>query len=192
MEQIMGAAFYSPGTVHIRQILHKFFDKNNIKNTATNFRSLFDPANSYDISQAIVAMDLPPRNGAFGAKLQQRFALLFDNMLKSDNSNGTTTHNDVRQAVFDVLGDALTANPVKPIKFYVAHQDDAGPFSPAKPEFRFVQWREDDDSNKPAFNFLLICPELPGPVATRLQKAVAKKVASKGANQKPKRRRGKK
>src|SRR6476660_262488 len=77
----MGAAFWTAGTVKIRKYLHNSFAPNKIKGTANNFLPLFDPANAYTISEALVGMDLPPRaDSDFGAKLQQRFVLLFDNM----------------------------------------------------------------------------------------------------------------
>src|SRR5882757_7752187 len=176
----MGAAFFTGGTVRIRKYLHTFFGPNKIKATANNFLPLFDPANTYTISEALVGMDLPPRGDAdYGAKLQQRFVLLFDKMNAADAADGTTTHNAIKQAVFEVLTKAKNAANPEPIKFYVSHQVSAGPFSPANPQFRFVQWEENDDNGKAWFNFLLICPELPGPIAARLKKAVGRKYAAK-------------
>jgi hypothetical protein len=181
----MGAAFWTGGTVRIRKYLHTFFGKNKIKATASSFLPLFDPANAYTISEALVGMDLPPRGDPnYGAKLQQRFVLLFDKMSEADRDDGTTTHDAIKQAVFDVLTKAKNTPQatVEPIKFYVSHQVAAGPYSPANPQFRFVQWEENDDNGQAWFNFLLICPELPGPIAARLKKAVARKYAAKAGS----------
>lgn len=181
----MGAAFYSPGTVRIRKLLHGTFGPNKIQTTATNFKALFDPAQNMKISDILQAMDLPPLTDIiFGSRLQKRFKLLFDKMLASDNANGTTTHNDIRQATFEALVAAQTSTNPKSIKFYVAHQDDPGPFSPANPEFRFVKWSEDDDNDKAWFNFLLICPELPTPIARKLKRAIEYKRAKKSSKKK--------
>jgi hypothetical protein len=189
----MGAAFWTAGTVKIRKYLHNSFAPNKIKGTANNFLPLFDPTSAYTISEALVGMDLPPRaDSDFGAKLQQRFVLLFDNMRAADARDGTTTHDTIKQAVFDVLTKAKNAANPEGIKFYVAHQVDAGPYSPANPEFRFVQWEESDDNTKAWFNFLLICPELPGPIAARLKKAVARKYAKGGGASKAKKTKKKK
>lgn len=178
----MGAAFYTGGTKKIRKVLHGFFGKNKIKATANNYLALFDSATGVPISDALTTMDLPPRNDAtYGAKLQARFKQLFEQMNASDLQWGSTTHYDVKKATFDALLDAK-ATPqatVRPIKFYVAHQNSAGPFSPDNPEFRFVSWTEDDDNNQGWYNFLLICPELPGPVATRLKRKIAKRPHAK-------------
>jgi hypothetical protein len=189
----MGAAFWTAGTVRIRKYLHTFFGPNKIKGTANNFLPLFDPASAYTISEALVGMDLPPRaDSDFGSKLQQRFVLLFDNMRAADAADGTTTHDTIKQAVFDVLTKAKNAVNPEPIKFYVSHQVAAGPYSPANPRFRFVQWEENDDSGQAWFNFLLICPELPGPIAARLKKAVARKSAKGGGASKSKKTKKKK
>jgi hypothetical protein len=178
----MGAAFWTGGTVRIRNHLRTFFGKNRIRGTANSFLALFDPANGRTISQALVSMDLPPRGDPdYGARLQQRFVLLFDNMMAADSSDGTTTHDTIKRAVFDVLTKAKNTPPrapVEPIKFYVSHQVAAPPYSPANPRFRFVQWEENDDNGQAWFNFLLICPELPGPIAARLKKVVTRKYGS--------------
>jgi hypothetical protein len=195
LEDEMGAAFYTGGTVKIRKYLHTFFGKAKIKATANTSLALFDPANGVTISDALTAMDLPPRNDAtYGAKLQARFKLLFDNMLASDVQWNTTTHNDLRKSIFDALVDA-NATPqasVKPIKFYVAHQNSGPPFSAQNPEFRFVNWTEDDDTGQTWYNFLLICPELPGPIASRLKRAVSKSRSVKKANTSKKKKKAKK
>jgi hypothetical protein len=189
----MGAAFWTAGTVKIRKYLHNSFAPNKIKATANSSLSLFDPASAYTISEALVGMNLPPRaDPDFGSKLQQRFVLLFDNMRAADARDGTTTHDTIKQAVFDVLTKAINAANPEGIKFYVSHQVDAGPYSPANPEFRFVQWEESDDNTKAWFNFLLICPELPAPIAARLKKAVARKYAKGGGASKSKKTKKKK
>jgi hypothetical protein len=189
----MGAAFWTAGTVKIRKYLHNSFAPNKIKATANSSLSLFDQASAYTISEALVGMNLPPRaDPDFGSKLQQRFVLLFDNMRAADARDGTTTHDTIKQAVFDVLTKAINAANPEGIKFYVSHQVDAGPYSPANPEFRFVQWEESDDNTKAWFNFLLICPELPAPIAARLKKAVARKYAKGGGASKSKKTKKKK
>jgi hypothetical protein len=187
----MGAAFWTPGTAKIRKHLHIFFGPNKIKATADNSLPLFDPASTYTVSEALVGMDLPPRaDHDFGSKLQQRFVLLFERMRAADAADGTTTHDTIKQAVFDVLTKAKNAVNPEGVKFYLSHQDAAGPYSPENPRYRFVQWEEHDDNDKAWFNFLLICPELPGPTAARLKKAVARKYggASKAKKKKKKAR----
>jgi len=187
----MGAAFYTPGTKKIRQVLHKVFGPSgasNIKDTANTWINLFDPANGVRIPDALATMNLPPRNdGTFGAKLQKRFQQLFEAMLTADAQDNTTTHDEIRKATFDALTDAKNSSntSVKGIKFFVAHQSNPGPYSPQNPRFRFVYWIEEDDGGKGFYNFLLICPELPGPIATRLRRKIKKKrIAKKAAKKK--------
>jgi len=175
----MGAAFFTPGTIEIRKELGDKFSQSKIKNTATSHQYLFDPNSAYTLSQAVVAMDVPAHNNAqFGAKLQQRFVQLLDAIQASDLNYGSTTHDTIKQATFDALGANLNATPSSSqgIKYYVAHQDSNGPFSSSNPEYEFVEWDDADDNGRGWFNFLLICPTLPGPIAARLKKVVAKKV----------------
>ena len=182
----MGAAFYTRGTKKIRQVLHKVFNANKIKQTANTWITLFDPANGVRIPDALGAMDLPPRaDTEFGSKLQQRFQQLFDLMLQADAEDGTTTHDEIRQATFDALTDAKNSSntSVKGIRFFVAHQNNSGPYSPQNPRFRFVVWMEEDDNGSGFYNFLLICPELPRPIASRLRRKIKKK-AKKSAGRK--------
>ena len=178
----MGAAFYTPGTKKIRRVLHGVFGANKIKDTADDWMFLFDPARGVRIPDALGAMDLPPRSDTtFGAKLQKRFQQLFDAMLSADSQDNTTTHDEVRKATFDALTDAKnsSATSAKPIKFFVAHRNNSPPYSPENPRFRFVNWMEEDDNGKGFYNFLLICPELPGPIAARLRKKIKKKRKTK-------------
>jgi hypothetical protein len=45
---------------------------------------------------------------------------------------------------------------------------------------------EEDDSGSGFYNFLLICPELPGPIAARLRRKIKKKSnAKKSTRKKP-------
>src|SRR5258705_1386751 len=123
----MGAAFWTAGTVKIRKYLHNSFAPNKIKGTANNFLPLFDPANAYTIPEALVGMDLPPRaDSDFGAKLQQRFVLLFDNMKAADARDGTTTHYTIKQSVFVVLTKAKNTSYPQGCRFYVTHSSYAG------------------------------------------------------------------
>jgi hypothetical protein len=185
----MGAAFFTPGTRRIRRVLHTVFGPgtNGIKKTANDWIFLFDPARGVRIPAALDAMDLPPRSDTtFGSKLQKRFQQLFEAMLVADAEDNTTAHDEIRKATFDALTDAK-ASPsasVKPIKFFVAHQNNSGPFSPQNPRFRFVNWVEEDDNGNGFYNFLLICPELPGPVAARLRKKIKKKRKAKKSSKK--------
>lgn len=172
----MGAAFFTPGTKKIRKVLNGVFSANNIKTTANNWIFLFDPARAVRIPDALAAMDLPPRSDTtFGSKLQKRFQQLFEGMLTADAQDNTATHNEVSKATFDALSDAKASASPKGIRFYVAHQSNSGPYSPQNPRFRFVNWMEEDDSGNGFYNFLLICPELPAPVAARLRKTIKKK-----------------
>jgi hypothetical protein len=185
----MGAAFYTPGTRKIRRVLHTAFGPgpNQIKKTADDWIFLFDPARGVRIPDALGAMDLPPRNDTtFGSRLQKRFQQLFDAMLAADAQDNTTTHDEIRKATFDALTDAKASSSasVKPIKFFVAHQNNQPPYSPQNPRFRFVNWMEEDDNGKGAYNFLLICPELPGPIAARLRKTIKKKRKAKKSSKK--------
>lgn len=183
----MGAAFYTPGTKKIRQVLNRVFNDRNIQATARAWIHLFDPANRMKIPTALDRMDLPPRNDpTFGPKLQQRFQQLFDLMLKADAQDNTTTHDEVRKATFVALADAKGSTPasVKAIKFYVAHQDNPPPYSPQNPRYRFVSWVEDDDNDRGFYNFLLICPELPRPIANRLRKQIKKKGSARKSTKK--------
>ena len=127
----MGAAFFTKGTKKIRLVLHRVFGPNKIKQTADTWIDLFDPANGVRLRDAIAAMNLPPREDTeFGSKLQERFQQLFDAMLQADAEDGTTAHDEIRQATFVALTDAKnsSSSSVKAIKFFVAHQNNTGPY----------------------------------------------------------------
>ena len=175
----MGAAFFTPGTVAIRKALGGKFSQQQIPTTAATYQYLFDPSSTYTLSQAVVTMDLPPHHDPhFGdGKLQQRFMQLLEAMQTSDLNYGSNTSGDIKQATFDALAANLNVTPSSSqgIKFYVAHQDGSGPFNADNPEYEFVEWDDSDDQGRGWFNFLLICPTLPGPVAARLKKVIARK-----------------
>jgi hypothetical protein len=174
----MGAAFFTPGTIEIRTELNDKFSQSKIAGTAASYQYLFDKSNGYLLSDAVVAMDLPAHNNAnFGPKLQLRFVQLLKAMQASDANYGSHTSAQIQKATFDALAANLNVSPsaTQGIKFYVAHQDSNGPFSADTPEYVFVQWDDSDDNGRGWFNFLLICPTLPPPIAARLKKVVAKK-----------------
>jgi hypothetical protein len=161
----MGAAFFSPGTIRIRDVLQDAFGPANVAGNATNYGSLFNPAGPHTLDQIVDSpnMDLPPRNDKNWPTLHGRFR----DFLKALNNADPTTHVAIKTAMYS----ALTANPPMPMNFHVAHQN-AG--------YQFVSWTEDDDAGLTWLNCLLFCPTMPAPVAKRLLHVVAHRQAGKG------------
>lgn len=160
----MGAAFFTPGTKRIRDVLHDNFGPLNVQANATTFSSLFNPAGRYTLAQIADTpnMDLPPTNDQNWPTLHGRLQVFLTTL----NSNDPTTHTQIKQAMYA----ALTANPVMPMKFYVAHQNSG---------YNFVSWNEEDDNGITWQNCLLFCPEMTAPAARRLRRVLRRRRASR-------------
>jgi hypothetical protein len=161
----MGAAFFSPGTIRIRDSLQYAFGPANIGANARTYSRLFDPANNATLADIANTpyMDLPPHNDPdWGSKLHGRFQGFLTSLYRAD----PTTHTSIKAAMHD----ALTASPPLPMKFHVAHQN-AG--------YRFVHWTEEDATGLTWLNCLLFCPALSGPTAKRLRRVIGRRQARK-------------
>jgi len=159
----MGAAFYSAGTKHIRDQLCDAFGTLNANANASSYGSLFNPTGPYTLAAIVDTpkMDIPPTNDKNWPTLHARFQTFLTNLYNADPA----THLQIKQAMYA----ALTANPVMPMKFYVAHQNSG---------YRFVSWNEEDDSGITWQNCLLFCPTMTGPVATRLRRVIKRRQAA--------------
>ena len=158
----MGAAFFTPGTKRIRDVLQDGFGPLNVQANAADYGSLFNPTGPYTLAQIADTsnMDLPPTNDPIWPGLHGRFHGFLTALYNVD----PTTHSSIKQAMYG----ALTANPVMPIKFNIAHQNSG---------YKFVSWIEEDDNAITWLNCLLFCPQMPGPVARRLHRVIRRKQA---------------
>lgn len=166
----MGAAFFSPGTIRIRDALEYAFGQFNVANNARAYGRLFNPTNGATLFQIADQMDVPPINDPdWGSGLHGRFVQFLTTLFHRD----PTTHTQIKTAIYG----ALTANPPMPIKFHLAHQN-AG--------YQFIHWTEEDAAQVTWLYCLLFCPTMPGPLAGRLRRLIARR---KGRRKKTTRRR---
>lgn len=158
----MGAAFFTHGTKHIRDVLDDTFGALNAAFSAASYSGLFKPTGALTLAQIADTphMDLPRTHDADWPTLHRRFQTFLTTLYNAD----PTTHASIKQAMYG----ALTANPVMPMKFYVAHQDSG---------YRFVSWTEEDAGGITWLNCLLFCPEMSGPPAKRLRRVIKRNQA---------------
>jgi hypothetical protein len=164
----MGAAFFSGGTKHIRDVLQDAFGPLNVQANAASYGSLFNPTGGITLAQIADTnyMDLPATSDKYWPTLHARFKTFLTTLYNAD----PTTHASILQAMYG----ALTAKTVMPMKFHVAHQATG---------YSFVSWAEEDDSGITWLNCLLFCPVMTGPLAQRLRRVVKRK-QSRGTGRK--------
>lgn len=151
----MGAAFFSGGTKHIRDVLGDAFGPLNVQANGTSYGSLFNPTGGSTLAQIADTpnMDLPTTGDKHWPTLHVRFQKFLTALYQAD----PTTHTSIMTAMHN----ALTASPAMPMRFHVAHQNSG---------YNFVSWAEEDDSGVTWVNCLLFCPALTGPLAERLRR----------------------
>jgi len=161
----VGAAFFTAGTIQIRDALDNAFGQANVAFNAADYNGLFDPNGTYTLAEIADTgqMDLPPTVSTAWPGLHGRFQQFLKTLCQAD----PTTHTAIKAAMYN----ALTANPPMPMIFHVAHQN-AG--------YQFVSWTEEDEAGVTWLHCLLFCPTMPGPVAKRLRRVIRRRQTGKG------------